>query len=186
LSGTLATNGGTIVEDGTLILATSDAVLDGSSLTVGADAYSILGPLVAGTPVLSLAGSPVPEHLSVFGDGGSTTGTHRSHCPPYRNAKRRGAEGRRAELPSTRISAVDFSRKSRPGFQEGRPVDMAARERRERNDRTEENAAPSFLCGLLRQVHFPALSSPITSNTRLRIVSRRDWSSILLFSWSVT
>jgi fibronectin-binding autotransporter adhesin len=46
LSGTNTYSGGTLVESGTLVLASPAAILDGSSLLVGADASSIFGGVV--------------------------------------------------------------------------------------------------------------------------------------------
>ncbi|MGO9112862.1 MAG: beta strand repeat-containing protein [Thermoguttaceae bacterium] len=60
LAGTNTYTGGTDVGDGTLVLESNEAIADGSSLTVGADATLIFGPSLAGAPAASTI-SPVPE-----------------------------------------------------------------------------------------------------------------------------
>src|SRR5208337_2306770 len=61
LSGSNSYTGGTNVEAGTLILTNNEALADGTSLTVGADATSIFSAPAVGAPAASLAVSAVPE-----------------------------------------------------------------------------------------------------------------------------
>ena len=68
LSGSDNYSGGTYVEGGMLIVAADNALLDGSSLFVGADAASIFGPLEAAnsdfaaeTPLSAAPVKAVPE-----------------------------------------------------------------------------------------------------------------------------
>ncbi|MGO9110076.1 MAG: autotransporter-associated beta strand repeat-containing protein, partial [Thermoguttaceae bacterium] len=64
LSGSNTYSGGTYVTDGKLIVAASDALLDGSSLFVGANAVSAFGTVVpadVSAPAASSLPAPVPE-----------------------------------------------------------------------------------------------------------------------------
>jgi autotransporter-associated beta strand protein len=67
LSGSNTYTGGTDVESGTLIVNSSSAIPDGSSLTVGAGGTFIFDSSVSGAPAVTMAGreagslSPVPE-----------------------------------------------------------------------------------------------------------------------------
>ena len=70
LSGDNFYTGSTVVEEGTLIAATSEAIPDGSSLIVGADAASIFDLSMAGSPVTNspaVAAVPEPGALALLG-----------------------------------------------------------------------------------------------------------------------
>ena len=60
LSGTNTFGGGTVVVGGVLDLANRTSLLDGSSLTVGADAASIFAPSLSLAPALTPAAVPAP------------------------------------------------------------------------------------------------------------------------------
>jgi fibronectin-binding autotransporter adhesin len=60
LSGSNTYSGGTYVAAGTLMVNDPDSLPEGSSLTVGADAFSVFGPSAAAPDALAAA-SPVPE-----------------------------------------------------------------------------------------------------------------------------
>jgi len=61
LSGENSYGGGTTVSSGTLEVASSSALPDGTSLTVGAGGTFIFDPPPAGAPAVASTVSPVPE-----------------------------------------------------------------------------------------------------------------------------
>ena len=68
LSGSDSYTGGTFVEAGTLVATNSEALPDGSSLTIGANATSVFGPTgtaaaLAASPAGSVAPVPEPDTL---------------------------------------------------------------------------------------------------------------------------
>jgi autotransporter-associated beta strand protein len=85
LSGTNDFSGGTVVADGTLILTNSEALAEGSSLTVG-DA-SAFGTVL---PAAELAIAPVPEPgtLAILAFGLLSAGIYRRTCRPARGSNR--------------------------------------------------------------------------------------------------
>ncbi len=72
LSGKNSYRGGTVVNDGTLVLTSNSSLLDGSSLTVGAGGTFIFNSLAAGSPVTpsaSVVAVPEASTLMLLGVG---------------------------------------------------------------------------------------------------------------------
>jgi autotransporter-associated beta strand protein len=72
LSGTNTYSGGTVVNDGTLVVTSNSSLPDGTSLTVGAGGTLIFDPSAAGSPVVnsdSVVAVPEPSSLVLLGAG---------------------------------------------------------------------------------------------------------------------
>ena len=68
LGGTNTYGGGTVVEDGTLVVANPAALLDGGNLTVGAEAASFFAPAVAAAQAAGIPTAvPEPSTLALLG-----------------------------------------------------------------------------------------------------------------------